>query len=190
MAGTYLLAFARTVVLSFFSHYNNNSKSFNILYVTETWLSRSILSDEILPTNYTIYRNDRESRGGDVLIAISMIEAVVEISASPKIIICCTYAPPACQDSQHVPVSNLLIPSNGHLITLGDLNLLDIVTGLLLQVHRSQFCDLIFILNLTQTVDQPTHCLGNIVFTDQPHEVCNLPVDSSFGLHSTTLKQS
>ena len=38
--------------------------------ITETWLSASIFDLEILPTNYIIYRKDRGTRGGGVLIAL------------------------------------------------------------------------------------------------------------------------
>ena len=43
----------------------------DILGVTETWLTDMIFDLEILPTNFTIYRKDRNSRGGGVMIAIS-----------------------------------------------------------------------------------------------------------------------
>ena len=48
------------------------SSTFNIIGLTETWLSDSI---EILPTGYTIYRLDRPSKGGGVLLAVN--EAIV-----------------------------------------------------------------------------------------------------------------
>jgi len=43
------------------------SKSYDI---TETWLSDTIYDAEILPYNYTIFRKDRPSRGGGVLLAV------------------------------------------------------------------------------------------------------------------------
>lgn len=39
--------------------------------LTETWCHSNISDREILPTGYTLYRNDRDFRGGDVLLAIS-----------------------------------------------------------------------------------------------------------------------
>ena len=39
--------------------------------ITETWLSNSVFDCEILPCEYTLYRKDRGSRGGGVLIAVS-----------------------------------------------------------------------------------------------------------------------
>ena len=41
-----------------------------MICVTETWLTDFIYDQEILPSNYSIHRNDRKSRGGGVLIAI------------------------------------------------------------------------------------------------------------------------
>ena len=46
------------------------SRDFDLRAITETWLSNSILNGEILPSNYTIYRRDRASRGGGVLLAV------------------------------------------------------------------------------------------------------------------------
>ena len=47
------------------------SNSFDIICVCETWLSDFVYDHEVLPTNYVIYRKDRPSRGGGVLIAVS-----------------------------------------------------------------------------------------------------------------------
>ena len=46
------------------------SKDLDVICITETWLNDTISSTEILPTSYTIYRNDRINRGGGVLIAV------------------------------------------------------------------------------------------------------------------------
>lgn len=40
---------------------------------TETWLNASITDSEIFPSNYNVYRKDREKTGGGVLVAISKI---------------------------------------------------------------------------------------------------------------------
>ena len=47
------------------------SKSFDIIGLTETWLSDSIFNNEILPSNFTMYRQDCQSRGGGVLMAVN-----------------------------------------------------------------------------------------------------------------------
>ena len=42
----------------------------NVFCITETWLSDQISDGEILPSNFVLYRSDRPSRGGGVLIAV------------------------------------------------------------------------------------------------------------------------
>ena len=46
------------------------SFNYDIVFVTETWLTDFIFDQEILPTNYCIFRKDRHSRGGGVMIAV------------------------------------------------------------------------------------------------------------------------
>ena len=83
------------------------SSSFRIVTVTETWLNNQILNNEILPTNFVIYRKDRDSRGGGVLLAIheslqskllvapSDLEVLtVQVSGGVSFIVCVVYVPP------------------------------------------------------------------------------------------------
>ena len=42
----------------------------NVFCITETWLSDKISDGEILPSGFVLYRCDRPSRGGGVLIAV------------------------------------------------------------------------------------------------------------------------
>ena len=83
------------------------SHDFDIVAITETWLSNNIFDNEILPANYTIYRNDRGSRGGGVLLAVhdnivskvlpspTNIEMLtVEVELSQTLILCIVYSPP------------------------------------------------------------------------------------------------
>jgi len=42
----------------------------DIIGLTETWLTDAILDNEILPINYSIYRADRDTRGGGVFLAV------------------------------------------------------------------------------------------------------------------------
>ena len=42
----------------------------DIIFGCETWLHKKIYTLEILPNNYTVYRKDRSSKGGGVLLAI------------------------------------------------------------------------------------------------------------------------
>ena len=45
-------------------------KDYDIIAITETWLSDNLLDQEIIPTSYTIYRKDRSPRGGGVMLAV------------------------------------------------------------------------------------------------------------------------
>jgi len=42
------------------------SKSFDVICLTETWLSDTIFDNKILPTNFTLYHQDCQSHGGGV----------------------------------------------------------------------------------------------------------------------------
>ena len=42
----------------------------DIIFGCETWLNKKIETQEILPDNYIVYRKDRSSKGGGVLLAI------------------------------------------------------------------------------------------------------------------------
>ena len=83
------------------------SHDYDIIAITETWLSNNIFDNEILPINYTIYRNDRGSRGGGVLFAVrdSIISKVlpsptnvemltVEVEVLQKFVMSVVYLPP------------------------------------------------------------------------------------------------
>ena len=84
------------------------SSSFSTICVTETWLSDYIFNYKILPCNYTMYRKDRNSRGGGVLIAIDNsipsccihspadLELVcVQVGMSHPFYLCTIYTPPS-----------------------------------------------------------------------------------------------
>ena len=67
----YCLFNARSLTnkLSTFQSYVYSNR-LNIYCITETWLTcNGIFNNEILPTGYTIFRKDRDTHGGGVLIA-------------------------------------------------------------------------------------------------------------------------
>ena len=47
------------------------SSGFKIFCLVETWLSDSIFDNETIPKGFSVYRKDRHSRGGGVLVAVS-----------------------------------------------------------------------------------------------------------------------
>ncbi len=80
----------------------------DIIGVTETWLNDSIMNNEILPYDYSIYRKDRGqgTRGGGVLLAIhnsiptkliaspSNLELIAVELIQMKCTVCTVYLPP------------------------------------------------------------------------------------------------
>ena len=95
------------------------SSDFTVLCLTETWLSDHVSDCEILSSDFVIYRNDRPSRGGSVLIAVKShihssclpsppdIEAVsVKISANNDFVLSSIYITP---DSSAGHISSLVL---------------------------------------------------------------------------------
>ena len=155
--------------------YSNN---FCILCITETWLSEFISDSEILP----LYRNDRHSRGGGVLIAVTSY-LFTSLIPSPHgleviciklgqgndiIVICCVYVPPG---SPLTYVSSLvhfltkLTSSFTKCIVVGDFNFPDIDWSVLMGTSNPSncFCNFVFACNLSQHVFEPTHVKGNVL---------------------------
>ena len=100
-----------------------------------------IYDSEIIPSNYTIYRNDRNTRGGGILIAISdnipsklyikddSIEAqTVKLLTNPPTLLCCIYIPPNCSTDYYDQTLQYLslLPSDSDLVIVGDFNCPDI----------------------------------------------------------------
>ena len=149
--------------------------------MTETWLSDCIFDNEILPCNYTLFRKDRPSRGGGVLIAVNNniscqrlnspkdLEIIcIKSNLKDQITVCVTYVPP---NSTTTYCDNLfsflynLLNDSGKLIVLGDFNFPDIDWDTL-SGHSpvsNQFCDLMFRTGLSQLINVPTHNHGNIL---------------------------
>ena len=46
------------------------ANSYDIIGVSEIWMTSEIYSNEILPYGYSAYRNDKSSHGGGVMLAI------------------------------------------------------------------------------------------------------------------------
>ena len=165
--------------------------------ITDTRLTDMISNPEIFPSNYSIYRNDRNTRGGGVLIAVSnntpsnlfnisnTVELItIELIINPSTILCCLYIPPNNSKDYYDETLQYLrsLPSNMDLILLGDLNAPDI--NWLSMVGYSHFtsdlCNELFNMNLTQLVSKPTHIHGNIldiIATNASHRISNIITD-------------
>ena len=174
------------------------STSHNIYCITETWLSNSVFDCEILPCEYTVYRKDRGSQGGGVLIAVHESVPSVLISSPEEleiitvnlnclngpITLCTVYVPPNSGDDYHKHLLSYLAhvtSSAVGVIFVGDFNLPDICWASLIGQSpvSNSFCDFVYEHNLSQLVDCPTHVKGNIldlVLTNSANMVSNLLV--------------
>ena len=177
------------------------SHDYDIIAITETWLSDNVFDNEILPTNYTIYRKDRKFRGGGVMLAVkntihSHILSVhpelevlsVCIGSNDPTIICLVYNPPNSTEECLLTLFDYIRSTanlcNDKLILIGDFNFPSINWDLLQgnTPITNSFCDLIFDLNLTQLIDQPTHSGGNIldlVLTNIENSITSLTIQSA-----------
>ena len=155
---------------------------------------------QIVPPGFSLYRLDRLSgRGGGVLLAISSrvqsslvlanisLELLIVKIATPSVtFICCAYVPPSSSAQVYTAIvdSLLSLPSDSHLILLGDFNAPDVCWSTMFASSPSSaaFCDSLYNLNLIQLVNSPTHKMGNtldLVFSNQPDLVSLLKLDSS-----------
>ena len=145
----------------------------------ETWLSNYIFNNEILPTGYTIYRRDRLSRGGGVLIAVrnsislwlvstpADLEVVtIGVQLQHLVILSCVYVPPSASltnmEQLCLYLSSLVVQHSA-MVVVGDFNLPHINWSTLQGScpFDQAFCDIVFDCNLSQLVSQPTHIAGN-----------------------------
>ena len=113
-----------------------------ILGINETWLHSSVMLGEIAIPGYVVYRRDRNSRGGGVLVYVahscrswcrhdledSTVEAVwVELRAgSHPMLLCVMYRPHSSAGSLLATVGHMLELAGGErkeVILMGDLNI-------------------------------------------------------------------
>ena len=119
------------------------SEGNDIVCVTEKWLNSHISNSEILIEDYEIFRKDRESRGGCVLVAIKeeSFKNIREIKAgcnleivivdvltdsNTHLIVCSCYRPPHSNEAWLTEFSNLLADIRNNyddVILAGDFNL-------------------------------------------------------------------
>ena len=153
-----------------------------ILAITETWLSSHIYDNEVLPSNFNIYRKDRDTCGGGVMLAVDQsiptkiipspdnIEVIsVHLLMQHPVKICVVYNPPNSErDYQHKLISFLcdIIQLSDDVIILGDFNVPNIDWSSLSAESgfSTEICEFIFQYNLSQVIIMsPTHNRGNIL---------------------------
>ena len=116
----------------------------DLVWVTEAWLRNDILSSEILPWGvYTIFRKDRKSRAGGVLLAVKsttfsscreinfdvdleLVTVEIVSKSNMKHLVCCCYKPPQNVNKQWLESSNLFLAKScatyHNVLLCGDLN--------------------------------------------------------------------
>ena len=158
-----------------------------------------MLYSKILPNGYTIYRKDRGSRGGGVMLIIKNCLSFCELQSPPnlELITVSIYIP----ENNHYLLYGKHMPANAtteyhaefvsYLATItssvtpvlifGNFNMPDVnwstLTGGLATSNR--FCDMIFNSNLVQLINSPTHNCGNIqdlILTDNAENITDLTV--------------
>lgn len=121
------------------------SGGYDIIAVTETWLTSDIMDCEILERGYTIFRRDRQGRtGGGVLLAVrdnlvtsrrqdletnlEMVCVEVNTLGSSKVLVSVVYRPPGHEDDTlfmegfSMLLQNLSRSSRSQIVILGDFN--------------------------------------------------------------------
>ena len=61
------------------------TSSFNVSCICESWLTSSIYDHEVIFSDFVLYRNDWESRGGGVFIAVHNSIPSSLVSAPPNL---------------------------------------------------------------------------------------------------------
>ncbi|XP_019854575.1 PREDICTED: uncharacterized protein LOC109583601 [Amphimedon queenslandica] len=157
------------------------------------------MDKEILPYGYTIFRHDRDSRGGGVMIAVADsiqsnliqldydIEMITVSLFNAHVSLSCLYiAPNSSEQYRHDTLKclNRVVSDTSLSLVIGDFNSPDINWATLSasSPFSLSLCDFIFSHNLNQLVLRPTHVRGNIldlVLTNQNNRIDTIQVDDS-----------
>jgi len=57
------------------------SENFDIITITETWLSNHVYTNEILPSGYAVLRKDQDGKGGGVMVTIKYTINITQLSS-------------------------------------------------------------------------------------------------------------
>ena len=184
---------------------------------TESWLDSNISNSEVFPSNYNIYRRDRNCEGGGVFVAVKsdfisssinitdntseVVWAQVNLQGSKSLILGSYYRPPNSKEDSVIGLGNSFshLPKDSnskHIILGGDFNLPHInwadksVTPSSPNTAISTSClELIDNHNLEQLVDKPTRG-GNILdlcLTNQPNLVNTVSLSPGISDHDIVI---
>ena len=126
-----------------------------------------------------MYRKDRDSRGGGVLLALSnrfrsrQIQSpphleclLIQVSTPKPLFVCLIYIPPCSDLAYYSALFDFISVSTNHseVVLLGDFNCPDVNwSSLTASEYPSRLlCDFVFDNDLCQLVVLPTHIHGNI----------------------------
>ena len=144
--------------------------------------------NKIFPPSFTVFRKDRNSHGGEVMIGIKNIIPVKQLSALESLELIALellLSKPTTFCLVHIPLGSTEYYmmtfldytrslSSSNLIILGSLNFPDIGWSTLSSsnVLSNLFCDLVFQLNLVQVINFSTH--PALVFTNMPDHIFDI----------------
>ena len=187
----------------------------DVIIGTETWLTsgdQSIKNSELLLDDYDIFRRDRPTKGGGVMIAVKKslnceqvssakdsetIFCKVKLKGKKPLILGSVYRPPAynLDQSQKITaeIQSVMTKFKGAVFWIGgDFNLpdiswknQDIVSHQYEKPINEIFLELSLDLGLTQIVDIPTRgtSILDLLFTNHPDLVKNCSIISGLGDH-------
>ena len=160
-------------------------------------MNDSITNNEILPIDFVIYRKDRVSRGGGVMMAVHFsisskpisspdtLELIVVEMKQISCTVCTVYVPPNSDLEYMSSLVSFLstLSSSTNLIVMGDFNSPDINWAMLCGSSPSSnaLCEFVFSNGLVQLVTEATHIKGNtldLVLTNIPDVFMNVSVNS------------
>ena len=181
------------------------SEQADIVWATETWLRDDIENSEVLPWNdYTVYRKDRQTRAGGVLLALKsssfsssreivndsdleLVAVELKTTCNQKYLQCCLYKPPQNMNRQWLDEFNLFLANKcsdyTNILICGDFNFPKICwesPEFTVGVDEVQFTELLNDHYLTQVNQIPTrgdHIL-DVVINSVPENVQNMSVFS------------
>ncbi|XP_072033764.1 uncharacterized protein [Amphiura filiformis] len=155
----------------------------DVIIGSETWLNSSVNSCELFPSEYTVFRKDREDGYGGVLIAVRNLPAIhldeldvnaellwvrIEIANSKPLFVCAYYNPHTSRESleqldQSLAYINSLRVKPSTIWLAGDFNLRDIdwptnsvKAGSPIATQCKTFLDMCTTYHFQQMVTEPT----------------------------------
>ena len=192
----------------------------DVVFGCESWLKSCIVSSEVFPSGYTIYRKDRVDGYGGVFIACrdtltsneliftdsssELVACKIQLADRSSLIACSIYRPPTSNESYLEDLSNQLSqihsdhPSSALWIG-GDINLPDInwlnssVSGHSHSLRLNHiFLDFLLDNALTQMVSTPTRGTNilDIFITDRPSLVESCDTVDGIGDHEAVFVRS